>query len=286
MSDRTPTPPPGDATDPPWPGDSDAARSRDRDAARSGDSDAARWGRSASAGADRAFPVPFSVAEAALLVVWTLLAQFLVAVPVLSSGLIERDDGAGLVAVAIVSQAVGLAGVVAWLAGRGRLTWRLLGPRRPHPRHLAVGALVGAGGFVGVNLLLAALLALFGPFDAPEQALLTEATRGGLATALAIVAAVVMAPIVEELVFRGLLFQSLHRRVGQWPAALLSSAFFTAVHIEVSQPVYSGGLFLLGVLFAVALLRSGSLLVPIAAHAVFNGVSIALAYASERIPTM
>lgn len=276
MSDRPPADPPGGTHDPAASGDPDPAWPTDHEPAWSGRLSASRSPASA-------FPVPFSVAEAGLLIVWTLLAQFLVAVPVLSLGLVERDDGAGLVGVAIVSQAVGLAGVLAWLMGRGTLTWRLLGPRRPHPSHLAIGALVGAVGFLGVNLLLAALLALFGPVDPPEQALLTEVTRGGLATALAVVAAVVMAPIVEELVFRGLLFQSLHRRVGLWPAALLSSAFFTAVHIEVTQPLYSGGLFLLGVLFALALVRSGSLLVPIAAHAVFNGISVTLAYLSERI---
>ena len=229
-----------------------------------------------------AFAVPVSVLESGVLLVWTLLAQFVVAVPVIGLGLVDPADGPALVGVAIASQTVALAGILAWLSGRGRLSWRLLGPRRPRAGHLLIGVVVGVGSFVGISLLLAALIALFGPVEGPDQQLLSQAASGGLATVLAIIAAVVMAPVLEELVFRGLLFQSLHRRVGLWPAALLSALFFAAVHVEVTQPLYSGGLFLLGVGFALALARSGSLLVPIAAHAAFNATTITLALAAER----
>lgn len=233
--------------------------------------------------ASEAFPVPFSVLESGVLLVWTLLAQFLVAVPAIGFGLVDPADGPALVGVAIASQTVALVGILAWLSGRGRLSWRLLGPRRPRGGHLLVGVVVGVGSFVGISLLLAALIALFGPVESPDQELLSQAVSGGLATVLAIVAAVVMAPVLEELVFRGLLFQSLHRRVGLWPAALLSAVFFAAVHVEVTQPLYSGGLFLLGVGFALALARTGSLLVPIAAHAAFNATTITLALVAEQV---
>lgn len=241
---------------------------------------AQRAGRSAAA----AFPVPFSVLEAGMLVVWSLLAQFVVAVPAIGLGLVDPSDGAALVLLAIVSQTVALAGALAWLSGRGRLSWRLLGPVRPQGMHVAQGLLAGVGGFVGVTLLLALLVAVLGPVEPPEQGLLSEATRGGLATVLAVIAAVVMAPLLEEVIYRGLLFQALHRRVGLWPAAVLSAVIFAAVHVEVTQPLFSGGLALLGVLFAWLLVRTGSLVVPIVAHAAFNAISITFAFVAERLP--
>jgi len=96
----------------------------------------------------------------------------------------------------------------------------------------------------------------------------------GIDRALAIVSgfviAAVLAPVFEELVFRGFLFGFLRSRSGAWPAALLSSGIFAAVH------GYSGeGLvivFLYGLVFAWLYHRSGSLLPGIVAHGVFNFV--------------
>jgi uncharacterized protein len=231
-----------------------------------------------------AFRVPFSGLEGFVLVLWTLIAQFVVILPAALLGLFDPSEGGPLLLVLVITaQGLGLAGAVGYLAARGRLSWRLLGPRRPAGRHLAIGLGVGVGGFVLVNLVILALLQLVGPVDPPEQQLLTDVTAGGVQTVLAIIAAVVMAPLVEEVVFRGVLFQGLKRRLGLWPGALLSGLLFALVHVEVSQPIYSGGLFLLGVLFAWTMHRFGSLLVPIAAHAVFNGISVGLALLGARV---
>jgi len=82
--------------------------------------------------------------------------------------------------------------------------------------------------------------------------------------------AVVVAPICEELVFRGFLFGFLRSRCGAPLAALASSALFAVLH------GYSGtGLalvFVFGLVFAWIYQRSGSLLPGIVAHAAFNFV--------------
>jgi uncharacterized protein len=232
--------------------------------------------RDGSSAAD-AFPVPFSAIEGFFLVLWSLIAQFLVILPAVVLGLLDPAEGGPMLLVLVItSQGVGVAGALGYLAARGRLSWRLLGPIRPAARHVAIGLGVGVGGFVLVNLLIQALLQLIGPVDPPEQQLLTDVTAGGVTTALAVIAAVVMAPLVEEVVFRGVLFQGLKRKLGLWPGALLSGLLFAIVHVEVSQPIYSSGLFLLGVLFAWTMHRFGSLLVPLAAHATFNGISVGL----------
>jgi membrane protease YdiL (CAAX protease family) len=45
-------------------------------------------------------------------------------------------------------------------------------------------------------------------------------------------AAVIVAPLVEEIFFRGFLFQGFRKRYGWLPALLLSSAIFAAAHLE------------------------------------------------------
>jgi uncharacterized protein len=102
---------------------------------------------------------------------------------------------------------------------------------------------------------------------------------------LAGIIAVVVAPIVEEVVFRGILFRALADRIGLWIGAIVSSAIFALIHIEVvlSQPVALGGLFMVGLLLALAYHWTGNLLVPILGHAVFNAASLGLALALERL---
>ncbi len=88
-------------------------------------------------------------------------------------------------------------------------------------------------------------------------------------------AAVLGAPIVEEAVFRGLLLPVLLRRYHWAQAVLLVSALFAAVHVHLSSMV---PLFVASLGFSLAYLYSGSLLVPIVMHALFNGVNLAVLF--------
>jgi uncharacterized protein len=231
-----------------------------------------------------AFPVPFSGIEGFLLVLWTLVAQLLVLFPAVLLGVFDPAEGGPMLLVLLITgQSVGLAGIFGYLAARRRLSWRLLGPLRPAGRHVAIGLGIGLGGYVLVNVIIIALQQLFGPVDPPEQQLLTDVTAGGLTTVLAVIAAVLMAPVVEEFAFRGVFFQGMKRRVGLWPAALVTAVVFAAVHVEVQQPLYSSAFVLLGVLFAWTMHRFGSLLVPIVAHATFNGISVGLTIVGARV---
>jgi len=87
------------------------------------------------------------------------------------------------------------------------------------------------------------------------------------------VVAVVAAPVFEEIVFRGLLFPWLVRRVGFWPGVTMVSALFAGMHLHVPSLL---PLFILSILFCVAYARTRSLWVPIGMHACFNGVTIIL----------
>jgi len=79
---------------------------------------------------------------------------------------------------------------------------------------------------------------------------------------------VLLAPVVEELVFRGLLFGTLRRGLNMWTSAVLSAAVFAVAHGYGAWGFAS--VFFSGVLWALAYERTGSLLPPILAHAATN----------------
>jgi len=90
-------------------------------------------------------------------------------------------------------------------------------------------------------------------------------------------AAVVVAPVVEELLFRGLLLQGLMLRIGFWPAAVLSSILFGVLHIASLD---AGGAALalatgvMGLGLCVLARRTGRLGPGIGVHAVRNGLAM------------
>lgn len=226
-----------------------------------------------------AFPVPFTVLDGLGLVMWTIVAQILVFTPLVAAGF-EPDDGPATLVVFAVTQIFTLFGAAGYLAARGRLSWRSLGPVRPAWRHVGIGLGIGVAGLVIVYTLLVMVQQIAGPVEAPEQSVLESSTAGGLSTVLSIVVAVLLAPVIEEFVFRGVLFQSLRRKLGLWPGLVLSGLAFALVHFEVTQPLFSFALLILGIWLAAAFHRTGSIIVPILGHATFNGVTIALTLAA------
>ena len=79
---------------------------------------------------------------------------------------------------------------------------------------------------------------------------------------------VVITPVFEEIVFRGLLFATLRRRFGAGGAAVASAAIFAIAH---GYGVLGfGAVFWSGLLWAWSYERTGSLLPSMAAHAVDN----------------
>ena len=83
----------------------------------------------------------------------------------------------------------------------------------------------------------------------------------------------VLAPIAEELLFRGILLPALARsRLGFWGAAAVSTLAWTLLHFTYS---IAGLLlvFLLGMIFSWLFARTGSLRVPIVAHMANNAIA-------------
>ena len=93
---------------------------------------------------------------------------------------------------------------------------------------------------------------------------------------LIIVLAITIAPFAEEFIFRFFLYGVLKRYLGRGPGLLLNSLLFAAVHVHLPS---LGPLFVLGGCFTLAYEWSGSILVSMTMHALFNFLSLsALAF--------
>ena len=83
----------------------------------------------------------------------------------------------------------------------------------------------------------------------------------------------VLAPIQEELLFRGFLYRGLEPAIGPWGAIILTAAVFAVVHLQYNV-FYLGEIFLIGVVFAWVRRRSGSTILTIFLHGGLNFLAL------------
>lgn len=82
---------------------------------------------------------------------------------------------------------------------------------------------------------------------------------------------VLLAPILEEIVYRKIIFTWVSGKTSFWVGASISSLIFAVCHLDIARlPAY----FAVGLIFCYFYRRSGSILVPIAAHVSLNLISI------------
>lgn len=138
------------------------------------------------------------------------------------------------------------------------------GARRLLP---VVGALLAAA---GLGLWLVSLASGRAQLTSHWSEWFDPQLAWGDATAVvaSLVSAVVLAPVFEEIVFRGLLFATLRRRLGLAASAVLSAAIFSVAHGYGTVGFVD--VFWSGLLWAWAYERTGSLLPAIGAHALTN----------------
>lgn len=115
--------------------------------------------------------------------------------------------------------------------------------------------------------------------SAPQKQAIVEMFSGSSTLEqriLIIVLAVSIAPLAEEFIFRFFLYGVLKRYFGKFVGVLVSGILFAAVHAHL--PSFAP-LFVLGTCFAIAYEWSGSILVPMTMHALFNALTLtALAF--------
>lgn len=83
----------------------------------------------------------------------------------------------------------------------------------------------------------------------------------------------IVAPIAEELLFRGLIFHLFNRHLNVKVALIIQGLLFGAFHLNLVQGVYAS---VLGIVLGMAYLMTGSLWIPILMHIVNNSVALLL----------
>jgi membrane protease YdiL (CAAX protease family) len=84
------------------------------------------------------------------------------------------------------------------------------------------------------------------------------------------VSAVIIAPLAEELIFRGILFPAVLRRKSWLFAAMLTGCIFSLIHFH---PPSFLSIFVLSLFFCAGYSATGSLITPIVMHMVFNATA-------------
>lgn len=202
----------------------------------------------------------------------------------------EPNSPAGFFISAFVGQILPTVGLLVWLQVSHK-AWRAsMGAIAIRTRDLGFGVVGGlvaylAGAFgLGIALAILYRVVTGEELTTPEQ---IPVQISGVRILLAILMAVVLAPLVEEFFFRGILFRGFRARYGFWPSALGSAAIFGFAHysFEEGLPVFGRFflvilMFFVGMCFAWIYERRGSLWASVAAHMTFNIIGLALIAAS------
>lgn len=161
-------------------------------------------------------------------------------------------------------------GVLVWLVRRRNAGRSGLGLKRASDTWYLVAfglymiqiiAVIGI--FALVNILLPSI-------NTDEQQTVFEFGRSGWGYWLAAVSVVVVAPVIEEILFRGVIFAGLARRWPVWIAAAISSIVFALLHGQVNVGIYT---FILGCLLSWLYVRSGSIYPGMLVHFLNNLVA-------------
>ena len=97
--------------------------------------------------------------------------------------------------------------------------------------------------------------------------------------------AIFTAPLVEEVIYRGLLYSAMQRVLGVWPAVAVVTGLFALVHLPQYYPSWSTMILLtlLSLVLTMIRVRTGNLLPCVILHTVFNGVQSVLLIAEPYL---
>jgi membrane protease YdiL (CAAX protease family) len=234
-----------------------------------------------------AYRGPSPVLAFLVVVALTFVALIAVLAPLAALGLDARSPIATTINL-LITAALYLGVIRLLVVGPGSLSWREMGVVRPgaaQVRDLAIGAVFA----VPVLVVTIALGLVLSRFLAPAPSTLPAATSvGGLLANL--LSAAILAPVGEEIFFRGFATTAWARSSGARSAIVRGAVFFALAHVvtlvdatfaEGAQRALYAFIALLPVSVALGWLFLGrrSLYAAIGLHAAFNAVQVLLAFA-------
>lgn len=142
----------------------------------------------------------------------------------------------------------------------------------PSLRHLLIGLLITA-----IMLPTADFVATRSGQEAIPDFMrgiyLTSEAAGGPFAILLAVTLIFLAPLGEEVLFRGFLFRGLNVGFGPLPAIFLTALLWAGMHVQY-DPIFIAQIFVYGIIFGWLRWRSGSLILVILLHAAVNSLAL------------
>jgi membrane protease YdiL (CAAX protease family) len=172
----------------------------------------------------------------------------------------------------VTAMVIGRVGLIEWLGLKWSNGWQVL--------FIAPGAVFGMWLFFGglqVSGFMKWIESL-GVETVQDTVKLLQESNDPVILTLMIVAAVIAAPICEEIVFRGYFYAASKRFAGPWAAGVCSALVFAAAHGSVVALL---PLFVFGCLLALIYEMTGSILAPVAVHFCFNGATVLIQFAAR-----
>jgi membrane protease YdiL (CAAX protease family) len=192
---------------------------------------------------------------------WSLLV-FLAASPLIGFLAVRFLPDQEMLTVLGTFFAIGLGAVLVAVAPLGKAALPALGFRSANWKYAVFGALGALALSVAVSQL---------GIEPKGMKQVIEVVREPRQLVISLLLLAVLAPLVEELVFRGLLYGWVAGRWGSVPALVVSSLAFAAAHFEPAHIVL---VLPLGLLFGWLRRRTDSLLPSLFSHIVNNGFAL------------
>lgn len=156
-----------------------------------------------------------------------------------------------------------------------QLTWNAIGVRGFQPRfiwHIVLGILM----ILTFSVLALYVLDLLGIAYQNQRTEDVQQNLSPLTITLALISAVVISPIYEEIFYRGVLYSFFRTKLGIAPGLILNGIIFTLVHIPHYEtlPIMFAG----GVVFAWLYEKSSSIIPAVLAHTLLNLIGVTLSF--------
>jgi membrane protease YdiL (CAAX protease family) len=154
-------------------------------------------------------------------------------------------------------------------------TWKDLGVKRVAAKYMAFVVPV----FV-VYMLLSALFTvlatqLLSNFDADQVQELGFSATSTVTLVATFISLVLITPFLEEVIFRGVLFKGLRKRLPLWAAAFVTSIIFAVAHGQLNVAIDT---FALSIFLCVLVEKSDSIWPAVALHMLKNGLAFVLLF--------
>ncbi|MBT6450708.1 MAG: CPBP family intramembrane metalloprotease, partial [Verrucomicrobiales bacterium] len=188
-------------------------------------------------------------------------------------------DRIGILLTNLVCLQCSMVALVFLLLRKSKSHWRAaFGPIGRPAFRLWLGPALFGMGFVlpafGLHYISQTVLAQLGHEPVVQEAVqMVMATEHPVEVGLQVVSVVIMAPIAEELLFRGILYNTIKHTGYPLAGMIISAALFALVHGSLALTL---PLFVMGFALAWVYEKSGSIIAPMVMHATFNAINFSL----------